>query len=108
MDLNARADVNLFRINVNFLNGHCDLIPQQIFFILVSINIKVPVVLHTKFHSNIPSRSGENDDFNSVAIFSNGGHLKLSTRLNFTFLKPWSLVVLHMKFKIHGCSGLRE
>ena len=23
-------------------------------------------------------------------------------------LKPWSLIMLHMKFKIHGCSGLRD
>ena len=56
----------------------------------------------------IPSHSEENGDFNSFAIFSNGGHLEFSTRLNFTILKPWSLIMLHMKFKIHGCSCLRE
>ena len=66
------------------------------------------LILHTKFQPNIPSCSGENDDFISFAIFSNGGHLGFSTRLNFTILKPWSLIMLHMKFKIHGCSGLRE
>ena len=75
---------------------------------LISINIKVPLICHTKFQLNIPSRSGENDDFISFAIFSNGGHLKFSIRLNFNILKPWSLIMLHIKFKIHGCSGLRE
>ena len=91
-----------------FSNGHCDLIPLQLFFILIPINIKVLLLLHTKFQPNIPSHSGENGDFNSFAIFSNGGYLEFPTRLNFTFLKPWSLIMLHMKFKIHGCSGLRE
>ena len=70
--------------------------------------MKVPLVLRTKFQPNIPSRSGENNDFISFAIFSNGGHLEFSTRLNFTILKTWSLIMLHMKFKIHGYSGLRE
>ena len=41
----------------------------------------------------------------SFAIFSNSGYLEFSTRLNFTILKPWDLIMLHMKFKIHGCSG---
>ena len=72
------------------------------------INIKVLLILYTKFQPKIPSRSGENGDFNSFAIFSNSGHLEFSTRLNFTILKPWSLIMLHMKFKIHGCSGLRQ
>ena len=42
----------------------------------------------------------------SFAIFSNGGHLEFSTKLSFTILKPCSLIMLHVKFKIHGCSGL--
>ena len=42
-----------------------------------------------------------------VLIFSNGGHLEFSTRLNFTILKSWNLIIVHMKFEIHGCSGLR-
>ena len=91
-----------------FSNGHCHLIPLQIFFILISICIKALLILHTKFQPNIPSGSGENGDFNSFAIFSNGDHLEFSTRLNFTILKPWSLIMLRMKFKIHGCSRLRE
>ena len=72
------------------------------------INIKVLLILHTKFQPNIPSPSGENGDFNGFAIFSNGDHLEFSTRLNFIILKPWSLIMLHMKFEIHGCCGLRE
>ena len=65
-------------------------------------------MLHTKFQLNIPSSSGENGSFNSFAILSNCGYLEFSTQLNFTTLKPWSLIMLHMKFKIHGCSGERE
>ena len=107
MDLNARVDVNFFRVS-KFLNGHCDPIPLQIFFILISINIQVLLILHTKFQPNIPSRSGENDHFISFALFSSGCHLEFSTRLNFIILKPLSLIMLHTKFKIHGCSGLRE
>ena len=72
------------------------------------MNIKVLLILHTKFQPNIPSHSGENDDFISFAIFSNGGHLEFSTQLNFIILKPWSLIMHHIKFKIHGCSGLRD
>ena len=66
------------------------------------------LIFHTKFQPNIPSCSGENDDFISWAIFSNGGPLEFSIRLNFTILKPWSLIKPHMKSKIHGCSGLRD
>ena len=77
----------------------------MIFFILISINIKVLLIFHTKSQLNIPSRSGENRDFNSFVIFNNGGHLEFSTRLNLIILKPWSLIMLHMKLKIHGCSG---
>ena len=65
------------------------------------MNIKVLLILHTKFQINILCRSGENGDFNSFAIFSNGGHLEFSTRLNFIILKPLSLIMLHMKLKIH-------
>ena len=67
-----------------------------------------PLYTSDKISANILSRSVENDDFICFAIFSNGGYLELSTRLNFTFLKPWILIMLHMKFKIHGSSGSRE
>ena len=70
MDLNARFEVNFAMV------------------ILIPINIKILLKLHTKFQPNIPSHSGENDDFISFAIFTNGGHLEFSTTLNFTILKP--------------------
>ena len=57
-------------------------------------------MLHTKFQPNILSRSGENDDFISFAILSNGGHLEFSTRLNFAILKPWILIMLHMNLRL--------
>ena len=50
----------------------------QIFFILISVKIKVLLILHIKFQPNIPSRSRENGGFNSFAIFSNGGHLEFN------------------------------
>ena len=68
----------------------------------------VLLILHNKFQPNIFSRSGEYDDLISFAIFSNGGTLEFSSRLNLTILKPWSLIMLRMKFKIHGCNGLTE
>ena len=55
------------------------------FFILISINIEVLLILHIKFHPNIPSHSGENGDFISFAICSNGSHLEFLTRLNFFY-----------------------
>ena len=78
------------------------------FYILISVNIKTLQILHTKCQPSIPSRSGENGDFNSFAICSNEGHREFLTGLNFHILKPWSLIMLHMKFTTHGCSGLRE
>ena len=84
MDLNACVDVNFFRVNINFQMAIVT-IPLQIFFILISINIKVLLILHTKFQPNILICSEEKDDFISFAIFSNGGHLEFSTRLMLLF-----------------------
>ena len=78
----------------------------RFFFILISSNIKVLLILHTKFQPNIRCGSAENADFNGFTIFSIGGHLELSTRLNLSILKSWSLIMLHVKFEVHGCSGL--
>ena len=58
-----------------FSNGHCDLIPLQIFFILISVNTKDLLILHTKFQPNILFHSGEKVDFNGFAIFSIRGHV---------------------------------
>ena len=43
-------------------------------------------MLHMKFQPNISSHSGEKVDFIGFAIFSIGGHLGFSTRLNFITL----------------------
>ena len=56
MDLNARVDVNFARVDINFKQS----LPQ-IFFILISVNTKVPLILHTKFQPNILSHFGEMD-----------------------------------------------
>ena len=79
-----------------------------IFFILLSFNIKALLISHTKFQPNVPSYFGENANFISFVIFSVGGHFEFSTSLNFTALKSWSLIMLHVKFEIPGCSGFRE
>ena len=61
MDLNAGIDINFARVHVNFSNGHCDLILLPIFFILITIKIKVLLISHTKFQPNILSQFGEMD-----------------------------------------------
>ena len=65
-------------------------------------------MLHSKFQPNIPCPSGGKGDIMSFAVFSMGDHLGLSFRLNFLILKPCSLVMQHVKFENHGCSGFRE
>ena len=51
--------------------------------------------------------SGEKVDFYGFSFFSIGGHLGFLTRLTFIGLKPCSLIMLHVKFEIHRCSGFR-
>ena len=62
-------------------------------------------MLHTKYQPNIP---GENVDFISFAIFSIGSHLGFSTKRNFIILKPYGLVMLHVKLENPECNGFRE
>ena len=64
-----------------FSNGHCDLITLQIFF----NQHQGPTNTPYKFQPNKSSRSGENGEFISFAIFSNSRHLEFSTRLNFYY-----------------------
>ena len=59
----------------------------------------------TKFQPNIPSNSGQKIDFNGFAIFSYGGHLGFSIRLNFIILKSCSLLMQNVKPENNGCSG---
>ena len=65
MNLNER---NFFRVDANL---QMIIVTQfrYIFFILISINIKVLLILHTKFQPNIPSPSGENADVLLVLLF---------------------------------------
>ena len=105
MNLNALMEVNFVRVDVNFQMVTVTFFSYRFFFILISFNIKVLLLFHTKFQLNIPSCTGENADFIGFATFSIGGHLEFLIRLNFTILKPWSLMMLHVKFKIHGCSN---
>ena len=72
------------------------------------LKIKVQLMLYTKFKSNISSDSWGKVDFSGLAIFSNSGHIWFPSSLNFIFLKPCSLVMLHVRFENHGCSDFRE
>ena len=94
MALIARVDINFVRVNV--ILSHFDLILLQFFFRLISLNIKVQLILYTKFQSNTntPSHSEENADFIGFAMFSISSQLEFSTGLNFTIPKPWSLIML--------------
>ena len=67
--------------------GHCDLNLQTIFFNLIILKSKVPLMLHTKYQPNIPCHSGEKVEFTGFAIFSFGSHLGFSTKWNFIILK---------------------
>ena len=62
-------------------------------------------MLYTKFQPNISSGSGEKVDLVVLlflAIFF------IPEQPEFIILKPFSLVMLHVKFKNHGCNGFRE
>ena len=78
--------------HVNRKVGHCDLIllhfATNSAIILIILKTKVPLMLHTKFQPNIWSHSGEKVDFIGFAVFSIGGYLGFSTRLNLIMLKP--------------------
>ena len=45
------------------------LFPYRFFFILISLNIKVLLILHTKFQPNKPSRSGVKADILVLLVF---------------------------------------
>ena len=60
MDLNARVDVKFARFDVNFQTVTVTK-PVIIFLDLKSINIKVLLILHTKFKPNIPSHFEDMD-----------------------------------------------
>ena len=52
MDSTAMVFV-IFKGRRKFSNGHCDLNPLKKFFIFISLNIKVLLILHIKFQPNV-------------------------------------------------------
>ena len=79
--------------------GHCDKTMIQIFFIFIILNTHVLLIFHAKIQPKISSGYGEEVDFVVFAFFSNSGYLGYSTWPNFTILRPWSQVMLHVKFE---------
>ena len=61
MDLNARVDVNFAMVGVNFQTVIVTLFYSRFFFILISTDFKVLLMIHTKFQPNIPSHFREMD-----------------------------------------------
>ena len=53
MDLNARVNVTFARVDVNFQTVTVTYFCYIFFFILIPINIKVLLILQTKFQPNI-------------------------------------------------------
>ena len=72
---------------------------HRFFFIFTILNTYVSLIFHAKIQPKISRGSGEELDFVIFAIFSNGSHLGYLTGSNFTILRPWSQVMLHVKFE---------
>ena len=58
---------------------------------------KGPTNAPCKNLANKLSRFGENVSFYDFAIFSMSGHLEISTNLNYTILKPCSLIICKLR-----------
>ena len=63
------------------------------------LNTYVSLIFHPTILPKISSGSEEEVDFVVFAIFNNSGHLGYSTLSNFTILRPWRQVMLHVKFE---------
>ena len=104
-----KVDIVIFAIFSN--GGHLGYSTWPNFIILRPWS---QVMLHVKFDipcqnsAKISNGSGEKVDIVIFAIFSNGGHLGYSTRLNFIILRPWSQVMLHIKFEKCRCNSFIE
>ena len=61
MDLYARVNVTFARVDVNFQTVTVTYFCYIFFFILIPNNIKVLLILHTKFQPNIPRHFVERD-----------------------------------------------
>ena len=64
-------------------------------------------MLHTKYQPNIPCHSGEKVDFIGFTNFAMQPSWILN-HLEFHHSEALCLVMLHVKFENHGCSGFRE
>ena len=107
MDSNARVDVHFAKVDVNFQMVTVTLFPYR-FFHSDIIKHQGPTNTPNKTSARYTKPFWRNVDFIGFASFSYSCHLGLSTRLNFTILKAWCLIMLHVNFEIHGCSGSRK
>ena len=80
----------------------------RFFFHFTILNTYVLLILHAKIQPKISSGSGEEVDFVLFAIFCNSGHLGYLTWPNFAILRPWSQVMLHVKFENCRSSSFTE
>ena len=55
MDLNIRVDVKIARVDVNYQTVTVTKFYDIFFFVLISFNTKVPLILQTRYQLNIPS-----------------------------------------------------
>ena len=74
--INARVDVNFARVDIKFQTVTVTLFCYKLFSFLIPINIKILLILHTKFQPNIPSHFGEMDlnarvDVNVCMVYVN-------------------------------------
>ena len=69
----------------------------------------VQLMLFTKFQPNISSGSAGKVDFSGLAILATAAIFdSRPVCMHVIILKPCSLVMLHVIFENHGCSGFRE
>ena len=78
-------------------------------FLLYFYNLHTdfPLIRNANVSPIVPIVSGE-VDFVTFAVYSKGGHLGYSTSPNFTILRTWSQVILHVKFENCRSSGFIE
>ena len=76
---------------------------RNIFFFKI-LNTYVSLIFHAKVQPKIFSGSREEVDSVIFAIFCNRSRLGYSTLFDFTILKLWSLIMLHVKFNNNWCN----
>lgn len=86
--------------------GHRDKTTLQIIFISIILNTYVSLMFQAKFSQIYLVILEKKLILFILASFSNSGRLGYSTYSNFVTLRPWSQVILHVKFENYGYSGL--